>query len=152
MAVIGLRRGFDGRRSAVVSNAIAQSSEAESSAKAEEDGLYTLHGYVSTGSTQGYGRIVEGSEGTTILWATVKGDITVEGSPGFRIIVNPCGYVGSWTDGSLEAPLEALWVASEFYDYSQDDLEEKITEFYNTFYGYDIEPKINSILNGSYAQ
>ena len=126
--------------------------DALEAAKGEEDGLYTLYGYASTGSTEGYGRIVKGKEGTTIVWTTVKGDVTIDGFAGYKIVVNPCGYVGSWTDGSLEAPLEALWVASEFHDYSPGDLNDKIIEFYRTFYGYDIEPKLGNVLAGSYAQ
>ena len=60
--------------------------------------------------------------------------------------------MGSWTDGSLEAPLEALWVASEFQSLDAGSFEAKVVEFYDTFYDYDIQSKMGSVLDGSYAR
>ena len=115
-------------------------------ARDEEDGLYTMYESATTGQTTGYGRVVNGKEGKSIVWTTVKGDA------GYKILVNPCGYVGSWTDGSLESPLEALWVASEFHGHPVSSLEEKIEEFYDTFYGYDVSSKTSKIISGAYAE
>ena len=115
-------------------------------AREEKDGLYTMYERVSTGNTTGYGRVVTGKRGKSIVWTTVKGDV------GYKILVNPCGYVGSWTDGSLESPLEALWIASKFYSYEASDLKEQVAAFYDEFYDYDIDSKTSKILDGSYAQ
>ena len=79
------------------------------------------------------------------MYSTVRGDVPYE------IIVNPCGYVGSWTDGSIEAPLEATWIANRFWGLDDTVLADRISSFYETFYdGY--EPDIDKILDGSYAE
>ena len=113
-------------------------------ARQNENGLYTLYPYETTVSGSGYGRKYEGTHGQSIVYSTVKGDVE------YRILVNPCGYVGSWTDGSIEAPLEALWIANEFCSLDYQTLVNFINEFYGKFYdGY--TPDIDAILNGSYA-
>ena len=123
----------------------ARIAQALESARQNTNGLYTLYNYETTMSGSGYGRKYEGKHGQSIIYSTVKGDV------GYRIVVNPCGYVGSWTDGSIEAPLEALWIANQFWGYDSDRLRSRIAEFYATFYdGY--VPNVDEILDGSYAQ
>ena len=120
-----------------IANALTQ-------ACSKENGLYTLYDYETTLSGSGYGRKYLGRRGESIVYSTVKGDV------GFKTLVNPCGYVGSWTDGSIEAPLEALWIANKFWGYDETAMKNRIAEFYSTFYdGY--EPNVDKILDGSYA-
>ena len=41
-----------------------------------------------------------------------------------------------WAEGSVESPLEAYWVAYEFYGtYTLDQVKSKTSEFYSTFFG-----------------
>ena len=123
----------------------AHIAEKLANAQTNENGLYTLYQYETTPSESAYGRKWSGKRGESIIYSTVKGDA------GFKILVNPCGYVGSWTDGSIEAPLEALWIASEFWGYDKNDMQARIRDFYGKFYdGY--KPDIDKILDGSYAK
>lgn len=60
----------------------------------------------------------------------------------FEIVINPYG-IGSWTEGSPEAPLEALWANQLFNNgLSADDafnaIASEIQYFYSTFYGYSL--------------
>ena len=60
-------------------------------------------------------------------------------------VVNPSG-VGSWTEGSPESPLEALWADQLFYyDLSEteafENIRSSIEEFYYTFYGHTLTPQ-----------
>ena len=53
----------------------------------------------------------------------------------YSIYVNPSGMV-DWAEGSVESPLEAYWVAYEFYGtYTLDQVKNKTSEFYSTFFG-----------------
>lgn len=135
--------GSDDFNTVIVKNsAIARALEA---ARQEEDGLYTLYQHETTPSASGFGRKYSGKHGESIVYSTVRGDVPYE------IIVNPCGYVGSWTDGSIEAPLEATWIANRFWGLDDTVLADRISSFYETFYdGY--EPDIDKILDGSYAE
>lgn len=73
-----------------------------------------------------------------------KGDVEL-----YDIHVNPCGLFSSWLDGSVESVLESAWAYKTFRDEGYD-LEEKITEFYSSFYGYDLTgDEIKKILAGS---
>lgn len=113
-------------------------------ARKESNGLYTMYGLAQTASETAYGRKFEGSKGQSIVYSTVKGDA------GYDIYVNPCGYVGSWADGSIESPLEALWIASKYWGYSESDLKACVKRFYDDFYdGY--SPDVDKILSGAYA-
>lgn len=56
----------------------------------------------------------------------------------YDILVNPSG-IGNWTDGSVESPMEALWMSCKFQDgCSMDQLRDVIREFYTTFYHMDV--------------
>lgn len=74
-----------------------------------------------------------------------------------QIIVNPYG-IGSWTEGSPEAPLEALWANALFNEgRSEDDafnsIIPEIKQFYSDFYwGFDVTAYLNSIKDASYKQ
>lgn len=66
-----------------------------------------------------------------LIYSTIHGP--------FDIVVNPSGGIGSWTEGSLESPLEAIWAAYAFHDaYSLDEVHQKVSEFYNQFFGYNL--------------
>ena len=54
----------------------------------------------------------------------------------YAIYVNPAG-VGSWTGGSAESILEAIWVAWKFQEaYTEAEVQEWMRDFYRTFYRY----------------
>lgn len=60
----------------------------------------------------------------------------------YQVIINPCG-IGSWTEGSPEAPLEALWANQIFNNgLSADDafnaIAADVQQFYQEFYGFSI--------------
>ena len=56
----------------------------------------------------------------------------------YDIYVNPSG-VGNWTDGSVESPMEAVWLACKFQNScSMDQLRDLVSEFYTTFYHMDV--------------
>ena len=72
----------------------------------------------------------------------------------YDIVVNPYG-VSCWYEGSVEAPLEMMWIGYTFGTTSADeeDLYDVIRTFYDTFYDYDIsDSDIAKILKGSYAR
>lgn len=75
----------------------------------------------------------------------------------YNIIVNPHG-LGSWTEGSPEAPLEALWANALFNEgRSEEDafnsIIPDIQRFYSEFYwGFDVTAYLNSIKDASYKQ
>ncbi len=63
--------------------------------------------------------------------------MTTHISGAYDIYVNPSG-VGSWANGSVESPMEALWLASVFQGtISMSDVENEVRNFYSEFYGYD---------------
>ncbi len=89
----------------------------------------------SDGNTSGYGYI--NSNGRLV-------SSNIHGSD-FMFVVNPSG-VGSWTEGSPESPLEALWADQLFYyDLSEteafENIRSSIEEFYYTFYGHTLTPQ-----------
>ncbi|MCD8376634.1 MAG: hypothetical protein LUD69_06795 [Oscillospiraceae bacterium] len=70
-----------------------------------------------------------------------------------EICVNPTG-LGDWVDGSPESILEAVWIAWRVqgcYE-TQEDVEEIIQDFYETFYHYTLsESEMAAILAGPAA-
>lgn len=84
---------------------------------------------------QVYGRVTDGAGNTAYGFTDGNGNIigtTIEGEYG--IYVNPKG-VGSWTDGSVESPLEAAWLSCKFQNgISMDELRGMVSDFYSTFY------------------
>ena len=75
-------------------------------------------------------------------------------SDSYDIVVNPYG-VSCWYEGSVEAPLEMMWIGYTFGTTSADeeDLYDVIRTFYDTFYDYDIsDSDIAKVLKGSYAR
>ena len=59
----------------------------------------------------------------------------------YDIVVNPRG-IGSWTEGSPESPLEALWANALFNEGNDENgafnaIRTEIQYFYSKFYGYD---------------
>lgn len=70
---------------------------------------------------------------------SIGADTQIIGS--YDIIVNPHG-IGSWTEGSPESPLEALWANALFNEDNDengafDAIRTEIQYFYSKFYGYD---------------
>lgn len=76
-----------------------------------------------------------------IVRSTIAGEYTV--------IVNPRG-VGSWTAGSVESVLETVWASYAITgSRSEDQVRDSISEFYSTFYRYDLSDKqLDAILAG----
>lgn len=112
-------------------------------------GLYTPGTYVRSpgGNTYAYGILTS----DTIVYTY---SILEEGqTSSYEVLVNPCGLVGSWADGSLESCLEAIWVASEFYDLSSSEVSSYVRTFYSEFYGYDLsDAELDRILSGDYYE
>lgn len=53
----------------------------------------------------------------------------------YDIYINPSG-LGDWAVGSVDAPLEAYWIACKFQkSYSMSEVKEKTKEFYQEFFG-----------------
>ncbi len=80
-----------------------------------------------------------------------KGSVFVDGgvSASDTVRANPSGLLGSWTEGSMESVLEAVWLAriysaapansdySPICSYSTQQLEDAVMGFYETFYRMD---------------
>lgn len=114
-------------------------------------GLYTPGTYQTLSSISGYGLDINGKLLRTYSVQTNSS----RNDTLYSVLVNPCGYIGSWTEGSMESFLESVWVANQFYDYSDSSLKDDICAFYSDYYGYDLENDVsmlNSILKGSYAE
>lgn len=69
------------------------------------------------------------------------GDITV--------VINPYG-IGDWKKGSPESPLEAIFASMVFSgDYSPDELNQRIMEFYSNYYDITLDgASLSNILDG----
>ncbi len=69
----------------------------------------------------------------------------------YDIVVNPSGC-GDWLTGSVESMLESVWISNLYYGdetYSDIAMEEKILEFYETFYRHSLSgSELNDILDG----
>lgn len=112
-------------------------------------GLYTPGTYQTVTGTSGYGLNLNGE---LLRCYSVTADDTRNDTL-YGILVNPCGLVGTWSEGSMESFLEAVWVAHEFCGYDAAKLEEDIRDFYETFYGYSLTTdELESILDGTYAE
>ena len=93
------------------------------------DPMWKNYGKVTTQSyiTTDYGFL---DEDGNIVKTTVVGD--------YDILVNPQG-AGSWSNGSVESILEPIWIAWKFGGaYTETEVKEKVTEFYRTFYRYEL--------------
>ena len=91
------------------------------------DPIWQYYGLVtsSSGMNQDYGFL---DEDGSIVKSNIVG--------AYDVFVNPAG-VGSWTSGSAESILQAVWVAWKFQDaYSEVEVHQLVTEFYRTFYRY----------------
>lgn len=115
---------------------IAASSEIRD--KLQSSSLWRFYGVVSNGMYSYYGFLDSQNQ---IVRSTISGD--------YEIYVNPSG-VGSWYEGSVESPLEAVWVAHRFNGaYTESEMRTYISDFYSQFYGYTLsDSQITEILNG----
>lgn len=106
----------------------------------ENNELWKSFGTVksSNGNFTDYGFLDDYGE---IVRSTIAGDYTV--------VVNPKG-VGDWACGSVESVLETVWASYALLGtYSKDEVRDTISEFYNTFYRYDLSDKqLDDILAG----
>lgn len=86
--------------------------------------LWKNYGLQNVNGTTGYGFVYNNA----IVYSNMQGSC--------ETIVNPSG-VGSWTNGSPESPLEAMWASHIFSgDYDVAAIKSEISAFYETFYGY----------------
>ncbi|MCD7929812.1 MAG: hypothetical protein LUF86_06605, partial [Clostridiales bacterium] len=116
-----------------------------------------------TNSTTGSSASTSASNGTTSTTSkvtvfslpdtdsAVSGPYAISNIAGaYETYVNPTG-LGDWVDGSPESILEAVWIAwvvQGCYE-SQDQVEEIIQDFYQSFYGYTLsESELAAILAG----
>ncbi len=97
-----------------------------------------------------------GDTGNGIIGAHFNGQVVrayckkCDNGTSYKILVNPCGFMGSWADGGLESVMESMWAALSFYegcDYSS--LETSIRSYYKDFYNCSLsQSQISSIISG----
>lgn len=65
----------------------------------------------------------------------------------YEIHVTPTG-LQNWAEGSVESPLEAVWLAYRFYGaYNDGDIRSYVYNFYNTFFGAELtDSQIDELL------
>ena len=106
----------------------------------ESNELWKSFGTVtsSNGNFTDYGFLDDYGE---IVRSTIAGEYTV--------LVNPHG-IGDWAAGSVESVLEAVWASYAITGgCSEDEVRNVISEFYSTFYHYDLSGKqLDAILAG----
>lgn len=111
-------------------------------------GLYTPGSYETTSSMSGYGVVLDDK---LLLNYSVAADES-RGDVLYDVLVNPCGMVGTWVEGSMESFLEAAWAASVFSGYDESSLRDDVSGFYRDFYGYELSgSELDDILKGVYA-
>ena len=61
-------------------------------------------------------------------------------SDGYGVYVNPWGLMGSWKAGSMESILEVAWASNVFQQGGSNNgyVEQQVSDFYQTFYGYEL--------------
>lgn len=129
----------------------------------DEHGLYHAYGIPTKALDGSNGRFNPSTYGlayssTNILFASIgidggNGQVSTFASgviPDSAICVNPHGLFDSWTEGTLEACLEAAWVTDVVNGEMDVGYEDLVKEFYATFYGYDLSAsELDSILAGT---
>lgn len=114
-------------------------------------GIYTVYPFhTKDHDTSGVGIKV----GTTILASVIGAEATAsrQTGTGYEVYVNPHGIVSSWTDGSVESPLESLWAAVVFQGLDEGVLEEYVQRFYREMYGVELSAsQCARILDGTYC-
>jgi ABC-type Fe3+-hydroxamate transport system substrate-binding protein len=108
--------------------------------KIKSDSLWKAYGYVraKNGDAQNFGYLADDG---SIIESTIIDS--------YDIYVNPRG-IGNWSDGSVESILEPVWLAWKFYGaYTEDEVKEKIKDFYQKFYRYELSNvQLKIILEG----
>lgn len=106
----------------------------------EANELWKSFGTVKSGNGNfsAYGFLDDYGE---IVRSTISGEYTV--------LVNPRG-VGDWASGSVESILETVWASYAITgSRSEDEVRDTISEFYSTFYRYDLsDEQLDTILAG----
>ncbi|MDO4501693.1 MAG: hypothetical protein Q4D06_00780 [Coriobacteriia bacterium] len=126
--------------------------------EAQGANLYAPASFLRLNGVQGYGVEVDGKLMYTYSTRKDTTHTTDDGQvmdTGYQVVVNPEGLVGSWTAGSMESFLEALWISSEYYPdaVSTSHVKTRIADFYQQFYGYEpTDDELSNILSGSYAK
>lgn len=139
--------GSDDFCTVIVRTADIQEAFEEALDESTGEGLYARAPYVDLSGIHGYGFTTGG-----VLISSFISNADADGDSEIEVIVNPTGMASSWTEGGLESFLEAPWAASIFYDYSTSDLRADVSEFYETFYGYELSSaELDKILEGDYA-
>lgn len=132
----------------IVGSQTAASAFINNSKKA--NGIYHPYGYVSMG--EGLGGYFGPAETDDLVFSTigVDGEANVFGDaiPEDAVAVCPTGLFSSWIEGtSPESFLMAAWVNDEVNDDSGDvDWEDRVTDFYRTFYRCDLSSGQLSII------
>jgi hypothetical protein len=88
-----------------------------------------------------YGHVVSAGGADFLVISYVRGD--------YNVYVNPCG-ITSWTSGSPESVLEAIWAGWRLNGkFSEADMKAELKNFYSTFYRHDLtDAEVNTILAG----
>ena len=121
----------------------------------------SIESYSSSGTITGYSALPYGGSSTTegvgvpgagLGWRSTIGSQNADGGTGSEspfltglsassvVRVNPCGLLGSWTEGSMECVLEAVWLGT-LYAYSPSgcsyEAVNDLTSFSCTIGGYE---------------
>ena len=128
-SVTGYRAHYIGTsscRKIIVDSADTYNAIAQSMAWAPTEWVTNSEGY------SGYGYLTANG---TFVASNIHGD-------DYELVINPCG-IGSWTEGSPEAPLEALWANQLFNNGLPESdafnaIATEIQYFYSEFYGFSL--------------
>ncbi|MDO4502900.1 MAG: hypothetical protein Q4D06_06920 [Coriobacteriia bacterium] len=113
------------------------------------NGMYTPYGW---NGADGTGRVIEAygaNLGNIILYSTIgvdgdkanadDGNLMGDVIPDDAILVNPHGVFSDWTQGSVDAFLEAAWISDVANDEANGvDWKAVAKDFYKSFYDYDV--------------
>lgn len=112
----------------------------------KDHGLYHPYDY-SQGAEIGS---VGPSVGDTVIYTCIGGvtdddptNVLSQADAFEQVIeVNPSGLFCDWTEGTVESFLEAAWVCDVVNDEASGvSWEQEAKDFYQTFYGYDVDPR-----------
>ncbi|MCD8132267.1 MAG: hypothetical protein LUE19_00200 [Clostridiales bacterium] len=108
--------------------------------KAETYGQWTVYSHINNG---------DGTFNSDAFLDQNGNMVRTQISSDYEVVVNPSGF-RSWTGGTCESVLEAVWAAWRIRgSISESDVRSYISDFYSTFYGYDLtSAEIDTILAG----